>query len=261
MPGLVPGIHFRDMADRWTFLTSTGVTQECDVPTLLDGPRRPPANGGPARRLVIFAHGYGSNGDDLIGLAPAFAEALPDAAFVSPNAPDGVPGYAGGFQWFPITRLDPTETARGVCEAAPHLDAFIDAELALHGLPASACALVGFSQGTMMSLHVGLRRAESLGAILGYSGMLTDPATLPGEMRSTPPVALVHGDRDEVIPPQALFAAAGGLAAAGAPCLWRLERGLPHSIGPAGLALGRAFLRAAFAGGFKGWSKPETQPR
>lgn len=222
---------------------------------VLDGPRVAPANGGPARRLVIFAHGYGSNGDDLIGLAPLFAQALPDAAFASPNAPDGVPGYAGGFQWFPISRLDPAETARGVRTAGPALDAFIDAELRRHGLPASACAVVGFSQGTMMGLHVGLRRREPLGAILGYSGMLADPESLGRELPRTPrpPVALVHGDRDDVIPAQALFAAAAGLDAAGVPCLWRLERGLPHSIGPEGLSLGAAFLRDALAGRLAGW--------
>ena len=226
---------------------------------VLDGPRLPPANGGPARKLVIFAHGYGSNGDDLIGLAAPFAEVLPDAAFASPHAPHSVPGYAGGYQWFPITRLDPAETARGVRAAAPSLDAFIDAELARHRLPASACALVGFSQGTMTALHVGLRRAELLGALLGYSGTLADPAALSREVRSRPPVALVHGDRDDVIPVQALFAAVGDLAAAGVPSLWRMESGLPHSIGPAGLALGRTFLRDAFAGRFAGWAPPERR--
>ncbi len=222
---------------------------------LLDGPRVPPAQGGSPRKLVIFAHGYGSNGDDLIGLTPHFADVLPDAAFVSPHAPQGVPGYAGGYQWFPITRLDPAETAKGTRAAAGSLDAFIDAELRRHGLPPSACALVGFSQGTMMALHVGLRRPEPLGAILGYSGALAGPEALAGElprgMRA--PVALVHGDRDEVIPPQALFLAMQGLDAAGVPCLWRLERGLPHSIGPAGLALGRAFLKDALNGRFAGW--------
>lgn len=221
----------------------------------LNGPRVPPASGAPPRKLVIFAHGYGSNGDDLIGLTPHFSDVLPDAAFVSPNAPQGVPGYAGGYQWFPITRLDPTETARGARAAAASLDGFIDAELKRHGLPASACALVGFSQGTMMALHVGLRRPEPLGAILGYSGMLADPEGLAAELPRTtrPPVALVHGDRDDVIPPQALFASVQGLDAAGVPCLWRLENGLPHSIGPGGLALGRAFLKDALAGRFAGW--------
>src|SRR3712207_6906123 len=134
---------------------------------MIDGPRLLPRSGAPAQ-LVILAHGYGSNGDDLIGLAPYLARALPQAVFVSPHAPDGVPGYAGGYQWFPISRLDPVLMAQGVRGAAASLDGFIDPELARYGLPASACALVGFSQGTMMSLHVGLRRREPLAAILGF---------------------------------------------------------------------------------------------
>ncbi len=221
----------------------------------LDGPRLPPANGGPARRIVILAHGYGSNGQDLIGLAPYLAEALPDAAFVSPNAPEPVPGYPGGHQWFPISRLDPALMAAGVRGAAASLDGFIDAELARQGLPPSACALVGFSQGTMMSLHVGLRRAEPLGAILGLSGMLADA----GPATSRPPVALVHGSHDEVIPIGALFASLEGLAAAGVPALWRVSYGTGHSVSEDGLALGAAFLRDALAGRFAGWGSPQRR--
>ncbi|MBW3618201.1 MAG: phospholipase [Proteobacteria bacterium] len=221
----------------------------------LDGPRLPPANGGPTRRIVILAHGYGSNGQDLIGLAPYLAQALPDAAFVSPNAPEPVPGYPGGHQWFPISRLDPALMAAGVRGAAASLDGFIDAELARHGLPPSACALVGFSQGTMMSLHVGLRRAEPLGAILGLSGMLADA----GPAASRPPVALVHGSQDEVIPIGALFASLEGLAAAGVPALWRISHGTGHSVSEDGLALGAAFLRDALAGRFAGWGSPQRR--
>ena len=221
----------------------------------LDGPRLPPASGGVPRQIVILAHGYGSNGQDLIGLAPYLAQALPDTAFVSPNAPEPVPGYPGGHQWFPISRLDPALMAAGVRGAAASLDGFIDAELARHGLPPSACALVGFSQGTMMSLHVGLRRAEALGAILGLSGMLADA----GPVASRPPVALVHGTADEVIPVGALFASLEGLAAAGVPALWRVSHGTGHSVSEDGLALGAAFLRDALAGRFAGWTSPERR--
>lgn len=227
----------------------------------LDGPRVPPAAGGAAKQIVVFAHGYGSNGDDLIGLAPFFARSLPHAAFVSPNAPEGVPGYAGGYQWFPISRLDPVLMAQGVRAAAISLDAFIDAELARTGLPASACALVGFSQGTMMSLHVGLRRAEPLAAIIGYSGVLTAPEALPAEIRSRPPVFLAHGDRDDVVPVHALAAAREGLAGAGVGCRWRISAGLPHSIGQDGLAIGASFLKAAFVGRSTAWSGPEARTR
>ena len=223
----------------------------------LDGPRVPPRSGGKAKQLLILAHGYGSNGDDLIGLAPYFAGALPDAVFVSPNAPEPVPGYPGGWQWFPVSGIEPRLMAQGARAAAGSLDRFIDQELQRYGLAASACALAGFSQGTMMSLHVGLRRAAPLAAILGYSGML--PVAEPSEVRSRPPVALVHGDRDEVIPVQALFAAQEGLAACGVPALWRISAGLPHSIGQDGLELGAQFLRDAFRGRFAGWTAPEPR--
>ena len=223
----------------------------------LDGPRVPPTSGGAPKQLVILAHGYGSNGDDLIGLAPYFARALPDAVFVSPNAPDPVPGYAGGYQWFPISGIEPRLMAEGARSAASALDGFIDQELQRYGLPASACALAGFSQGTMMSLHVGLRRPEALAGILGYSGML--PVAEPSEVRSRPPVALIHGDRDDVIPVHALFAAQAGLALCGVPALWRISAGTAHSIAQDGLDLGAAFLCDAFRGRFSGWAAPEPR--
>ena len=224
----------------------------------LDGPRLPPRSGKPAK-LVILAHGYGSNGEDLIGLAPYFAQSLPDAVFVAPNAPEPIAGYQGGYQWFPLTRLDPQATAAGVRAAAPSLDRFIDAELKRYGLPASACALVGFSQGTMMALHVGLRRSEPLGAILGYSGHLAGPETLPAEAKSRPPVCVVHGDRDDVIPVGALLLAVQGLGAAGVGALWKISRGAAHTIAEDGMVLGGRFLRDALGGRFKGWAGPEAR--
>ena len=223
----------------------------------IDGPRLPPARGGAPARLVIFAHGYGSNGADLLGLGQYWRQALPDAQFVSPNAPEPVPGFPGGHQWFPITRMDPAAMAEGVRRAARTLDGFIDGELQRYRLPASACALVGFSQGTMMALHVGLRRAEPLAAIVGYSGALVAPETLPAEVRSRPPVMLAHGDADDMVPIDALFGALGGLAGAGVPALFQISPRMGHSIGEDGLALGAAFLRDAFAGRFAGWAAPE----
>lgn len=226
----------------------------------LDGPRRGPSAGGRAQSLVIFAHGYGSNGDDLIGLAPMLSKALPNTAFVSPDAPSPAPGAPNGFQWFPLSRLDPAVMAAGVRQAAGALDRFIDAELRRHELPASACALVGFSQGTMMSLHVGLRREAQLAAVVGFSGVLTAPERLAAEVRSRPPVLLVHGARDDVLPVHALATAREGLAQAGVPCRWRIEPQLTHSIGQPGLDDASALLKAAFAGRLSGWAGPVMNP-
>jgi phospholipase/carboxylesterase len=208
----------------------------------LDGPRMPPARGGKPDMLVILLHGYGSNGADLISLAPYWAKLLPGAAFVSPNATEPVPQVPGGYQWFPIANLDPHLMEQGVRAAALSVDRFIDRELEKHGLDASRLALVGFSQGTMMALHVGLRRAQPAAALLGFSGVLVGARTLKEQMRSKPPVLLIHGDRDPTIPIPAMFDSAEALAAAGHGALWHVSYGVPHSIGPDGLELGGEFL-------------------
>jgi phospholipase/carboxylesterase len=213
----------------------------------LTGPRLPAASG-KADCLVVFCHGYGADGNDLIGLGQHWQRLMPTAAFVSPHAPERCAMSPMGYQWFGITRLDPAEMARGVERAGPVLEAFIDAELARLGLDASRLALVGFSQGTMMSLHVGLRRKVSPAAIVGYSGMLAGADRLPEQIAARPPVLLVHGDADEVIPVEALFASAHGLGAAGVHAAWHVSRGVGHGIAPDGLELAGKFLADAFNG-------------
>jgi len=213
----------------------------------LTGPRLPPARG-PASHLVVLCHGYGADGNDLIGLAPMWQQLLPSVAFAAPNAPEPCAGAPMGYQWFPISRLDPHEMKRGVASAAASLDAFLDAELARLDLPAERLALVGFSQGTMMSLQVGLRRAVKPAAIVGYSGMLTEADDLARVAPEAPPILLVHGDADTMIPPDFLFASAGTLGRAGAGVQWHLSAGVGHSIDEQGLALGGFFLAMAFRG-------------
>lgn len=212
----------------------------------LDGPRVPPARG-TATHLVVLCHGYGADGNDLIGLAPHWQKLLPGAAFVAPHAPEPCAMSAGGYQWFAISRLDPGKMRHGVEAAAPLLDAFLDSELQRLGLPPERLALVGFSQGTMMSLHVGLRRRIAPAAIVGYSGALTDAGSCP-DLSGSPPVLLVHGDADQMIPAGAMFAAAGTLGAAGTTVEWHLAPGVGHGIDPVGLERGGTFLAAAFSG-------------
>ena len=217
---------------------------------MLDGPRIEPRSGN-ARKLVVFLHGYGADGNDLIALGQEWQPLLPDAAFVSPNAPELCAGAPMGRQWFGLTFQDPGERWRGVNKAAPLLDAFLDAELARRSLPGSALALVGFSQGTMLALHVGMRRALSPAAIVGYSGIYVTPegkdgpARAQAEIRSKPLVLLLHGDRDELIPPQALFISANALAAAEIPVEWHLSQGVGHGIDGEGLRHGGHFLARA----------------
>lgn len=218
----------------------------------LDGPRLAPKSGA-AQQLVVFLHGYGADGNDLIEIGRAWQQYLPQAAFVSPHAPEPCGQAPAGRQWFPLTFQDPNERWIGVNKAAPLLERFLDAELARHKLPPSALALVGFSQGTMMALHVGLRRAVSPAAIVGYSGLLVVPPDVDAdafaaEIKSRPPVLLVHGDRDDLIPPQALFQAAQGLAALGIAVEWHLSAGIGHGIDAEGLRHGGEFLARRFAG-------------
>src|SRR6202163_2811463 len=193
----------------------------------LDGPRLAPKSG-VAQQLVVFLHGYGADGNDLIEIGRAWQQYLPYAAFASPHAPEPCGQAPVGRQWFPLTFRDPNERWIGVNKAAPVLERFLDAELARHKLPPSALALVGFSQGTMMALHVGLRRATAPAAIVGYSGLLVLPheagrEAIADEIRSRPPILLVHGDRDELIPAQALFQSAQALAAIDLPAEWHLS--------------------------------------
>ncbi len=214
--------------------------------TPLDGPRLAPASGGKPDRLVVLAHGYGSDGNDLIALGRHWQALLSTAAFVAPNGPQRCDGNPAGYQWFPITRLDPAEMAAGVEAAAPVLNDFIDAELASHGLDGSQLALVGFSQGTMMSLYTGPRRMPGPAGILGYSGALVAPEAL-GNVPSKPPIMLVHGDADDMVPVQAMHAAAGALGDNGFAVRWHVAHGVGHGIDPEGLALGGQFLADCFA--------------
>jgi len=217
----------------------------------LDGPRIAAQSSTP-RQLVVFLHGYGADGNDLIDIGRIWQSALPDATFVSPHAPEPCAEAPIGRQWFGLTRRDPAERWNGAKKAAPVLQRFLDAELARLKLPPTALALVGFSQGTMMALHVGLRRAVAPLGIVGYSGALaapnqTDVAAMAAEITSRPPVLLIHGDADPVVPPQALPMSAAGLRALGVPVETHVSRGIGHGIGEDGLALGAAFLAKAFA--------------
>lgn len=217
----------------------------------LDGPRLEPRSG-KARRLVVFLHGYGADGNDLIELGRAWQPLLPDTAFVSPHAIEPCGQGPMGRQWFPLTFRDPNERWTGVNKAGPVLEKFIEAELARRGLPPTALGLVGFSQGTMMALHVGLRRAAPPAAIVGYSGLFVlpegaEPDAMVTEIRSRPPVLLVHGDRDDLIPAQALFQAAQGLSGLGVPVEWHLSAGIGHGIDAEGLRHGGEFLARRFA--------------
>ena len=220
-----------------------------EFPTL-NGPTLGPLSGHSPEQLVIMLHGVGSDGDDLIGMAPYFQKVLPDALFVSPNAPFSFdlvpPELQAGYQWFSLQDTSPASRLAGAQTAAPIVDAFIDAQLAETGLTENKVALVGFSQGTMMALHVGLRRPNQLAGIIGYSGMLVGRELLADAIQSRPPVFLAHGDADDVVPVSSLDDAVAGLEAVGVSVMHHTSSGLGHGLDDNGVSKGMEFLAGIF---------------
>jgi len=202
---------------------------------------------GTTRSVVVFLHGYGANGADLLGLADVLGPHLPDTLFVAPDAPEAIPMMPSGLQWFPIPWIDGSseeEAERGMQAAAADLDAFLDALMVDEDVLPEQVVLFGFSQGTMMALHVGPRREDEVAGIVGFSGRLLAPDLLKEEVRTRPPVMLIHGDQDDLVPAQSLPEAAEALQAAG----WRdvyahVMKGTGHGIAPDGLEVALAFMR------------------
>lgn len=212
---------------------------------IVNGASLQPRSGGPARQIVLLLHGYGSSGSDMISLAPAWQQSLPDALFLAPHAPQRTGG--AGYQWWALHDLSPQALAAGAAWAAPALDEFIDRKLKQYGLTEADLAMVGFSQGTMMALHVGLRRPHQVAAIVGYSGMLTGSARLRADLVTKPPVLLIHGSHDPVVPVAALHAAEHELKHLGIDVATHIASGVRHSVDPVGLRLGREFVARALS--------------
>ncbi|KZX95503.1 MAG: alpha/beta fold hydrolase [Sulfitobacter sp.] len=213
---------------------------------VLNAERREPVSG-TTRSVVVFLHGYGANGADLLGLADPLSEHLPDTLFVAPDAPEACAGAPMGFQWFPIPWIDGSseeESMRGMMSAVEDLDAFLDALMVDEDVLPEQVVLFGFSQGTMMSLHVAPRREDAVAGIVAFSGRLLTPEALAEEARVKPPVLLVHGDADDVVPPQSLPQAAEALQEAGWQDVYaHVMKGTGHGIAPDGLSVALAFMR------------------
>ncbi|MBW7920729.1 MAG: alpha/beta fold hydrolase [Rubellimicrobium sp.] len=203
---------------------------------------------GDLRSAVVFLHGYGANGADLLSLADVMAEHLPDTLFLAPDAPEHCAGVPMGFQWFPIPWIDGAseeESRQGLWHAADDLDRYLTSLMLDEDLLPEQVALFGFSQGSMMALHVAPRREDALAAVVAFSGQLLEPELLADEVRARPPVLLVHGDADDVVPPAALPAAAEALQAAGWDEVYaHVMRGTGHGIAPDGIDVALSFLRA-----------------
>lgn len=211
---------------------------------IVNGSSLQPLSGNSPKQIVLLLHGYGSNGADLISFAPQWRQALPDALFLAPNAPQRC-GMGSGYQWWPLSSFTPQALAAGATTAAPAIDAFIDRKLAQYALTDRDLVLVGFSQGTMMALHVGLRRETQVAAIVGYSGMLTGGPDLPHQIASRPPVLLLHGSADPIVPVAALHDAKHVLERLDIAVQAHVSPGLGHSVDPDGLRLGVEFIADA----------------
>ena len=207
---------------------------------------RKASKSGEVDSVVVFLHGYGADGNDLLGLADPLAPHLPDSSFHAPNAPDRCGMNPMGYQWFPIPHMDgssPAQALAGMLSAARTLDAWLDALFASSGIGPERTVLVGFSQGTMISLQVAPRRPLPVAGVVGFSGRLLQPERLPADAVSKPPILLIHGDQDEVVPPASMPEAAEALTAAGFDVATHVSPGVGHGIAPDGLSLALAFIR------------------
>lgn len=212
-----------------------------DLPEL-SGPEIDPASGGPARQLIVFLHGYGADGNDLISLGQYFAQVAPDAAFISPNAPARCEGAPFGYQWYDVWMQDRDQRLAAIRNAAAILDNFLTGQLARRGLGEENMVLIGFSQGTMMSLFVAPRREKAVAGIVGYSGRMEAPELLADEIRSRPPVVMVHGDSDELLAVSEMDNAAAALRENDVEIETHVRPGLGHGIDEHGIRVGLEFV-------------------
>lgn len=212
----------------------------------LDGPRLAPKSGLPDM-IVFLLHGYGADGHDLIDLAPLWAQAAPRALFVAPHAPFPCEAGPYGRQWFSLAERNDASRLAGARMARPILEAFIAAECARAGLPESAILLMGFSQGAMMTLHTGLRRATAPLGLMAYSGLLVGAETMADEIACRPDTLLVHGEADPVVPVQGSQQAEAVLRRLDVPVESLYRPGLGHGLDDAGLTAGGLFLQRAAA--------------
>ena len=205
----------------------------------------PPANGGKPKQLVVFLHGYGSNGDDLIALSPYFAKMLPDAEFISPNALEH-DDYGMGYQWFSLAVRTPEKYLSGIKQAGPRLLKYLLEQLKVRGLEEKDMALIGFSQGAMMALHVGARMDQPVAGVVAFSGALIGAELLETEAKSKPPILIVHGEKDDVVPFSSMANAESALEQAGFFVATLSRPALAHSIDDKGISDAVSFLKNHF---------------
>ncbi len=213
--------------------------------SLLESQRRS-AKSGNAKSLVIFVHGYGADGRDLLSIADVLADHMPDTVFYAPDAPNACKMNPMGYEWFPIPWIDGSSeqaALAGMAESSETLDSWLTDTIKAEGVTPSQTVLFGFSQGTMMSLHIAPRRTEPLAGIVGISGRLMQPERLGAETVSKLPILLIHGDMDDVVPPSSMPEAADALTQAGFEVYTHTSKGTGHGIAPDGLGMALQFMK------------------
>ncbi|MEM7470202.1 MAG: alpha/beta fold hydrolase [Pseudomonadota bacterium] len=215
---------------------------------ILEGGRKA-SKSGDVSSVVIFLHGYGADGNDLLGLADPLKDHLPDTVFYAPNAPERCIGNPMGYQWFPIPWIDGSseeEAEAGMDLAVEHLNAYLDRVMVDEDVLPEQVIVVGFSQGTMMALHVLPRREDPVAGIVGISGRLLRPELLVDEVQCKPPILLIHGDQDEVVPPISMPEAGDALQNAGFEVFGHVMEGTGHGIAADGLGVTLSFIGKQF---------------
>lgn len=207
----------------------------------LIGPELPPISG-KAESLVVFAHGWRADGDDMMGLAVQWAPSMPDTYFMAPNAPMPSEEMFGSFQWYDLGPENRHRRGEAVREAANTLNDFLDQQLAWLGLPPEKLVMVGFSQGYGVTFDAALRRVVAPAALVGFTGSIANKKTLPGEILSKPPVMMIHGDADPVIPVKALLESIHYLRDLDFDVTWHISHGLGHEIDQPAVDAGRKFV-------------------
>jgi phospholipase/carboxylesterase len=213
----------------------------------LSGPMIPPRDGGLPKQAIVLLHGYGSDGNDLIGLAPYWRDIAPNAVFLAPNAPEPSRDNPAGYEWFPIDFDRPGYRVEGATQVRPIITGFLTDLWTQTGLSAADTILAGFSQGAMMSLHVGLALDAPLMGLLAFSGAFIPPEKFLAGESPRSPVCLIHGDRDGVVDPQFSADAAETLRQAGFAVSYHVERGAGHTITADGLAFASDFISSVTA--------------
>lgn len=210
----------------------------------LNGPLLPPRSGRPATQAVILLHGYGADGSDLISLGQHWGQMLPDALFLAPNAPEPCAGSPFGFQWFPLNVDRIAGRIEGAKNAAPVIREFLTDLWAQTGIAPQRTILGGFSQGAMMSLHVGTALEQELAGIIAFSGAFVPADGFGGKGLARPPVTLIHGELDQVVDPDLSRQAATELSASGFEVSLHISPNTAHGIAPDGLDFATSFLMA-----------------